>query len=433
MDAIYFLLSIFIAKSIYMTMRLCGYQASTYPGYVVEKMNKFFLQQIRSRYKESIILVSGTNGKTTTTTILSSILGATNKIVLSNESGSNMSRGIISLLTTNCSWLGRLKADYLVLEVDEAYMPLVAEQLLPDVVLLLNVTRDQLDRYGEVVKTAQLLGRAAEFADKVVVNYKDKFIVNATTNSKHKRLFFTASTDIHKQISNEDDFATVKETQSRINKRIDVILTSYEKKKNDIYQFKILCRDSGEQEFTWKVSGLHNVLNATAAIAVSRIFIKDIQTISNGLKHVSLPLGRGSVVNVAGKDIRLCLIKNPAGFTQSINSYLDLNSKTEYAIFINDNIADGQDISWLWDVRLDKLLGKLNRPIFVGGNRRYDTALCLKYQKIDYKLLADGDSTSQFIDLLKCSTGNKIIVFHTYTAMTEITKHLEKLKCQRYN
>lgn len=430
MDAIYFLLSILIAKSLYTVMRLFGYKASTYPGYAVESLNKFFLRQARGRYRGSIILVSGTNGKTTTTAILSSILGTTDKIVLSNESGSNMSRGIISLLATNCSWTGKISADYLVLEVDEAYMPKVAEQLLPDVVLLLNVTRDQLDRYGEVVKTAKLLSRAAEFADKVVVNYNDKFIVNTTTDYKNKILFFAASTDIHKQISNEDDFGATAEMESTTDREIDVILTAYKEHKHNYFDFGVQYKGVEKQEFRWRVRGLHNALNATAAIAVAGLFSSEMSVIRNGLNSVSLPLGRGDVVDIGGKNVRLCLIKNPVGFTQSVESYLDIDSDTDCAFFINDNIADGLDISWLWDVRLDKFIGTLAQPVFVGGSRKYDTALCLKYQNIDYELLEGEGVVSQLTDLLKRSTRDDVTIFHTYTAMTEISRYLENSKAQ---
>jgi lipid II isoglutaminyl synthase (glutamine-hydrolysing) len=351
---------------------------------------------------KGIIIVSGTNGKTTTTHFIASALKRSGLRVFTNHSGSNMTRGLLSSIARYSSYKGELNYDIAVLEVDEAYAASLSATLKPRISVLTNVYRDQLDRFGETDNVASLLGTLAKnTAETIIYNANDNRVSRVVKGSKAKLVSFGYDSSLASGFVDEDRMhdGSIKNEASG---SMDFTLLRAED------NCVILSHDKKDYKIPVQFEGMYNYANITAAAAAVSCISDKWATDLVGVKP---PYGRGEMVLYKGKKFILQLVKNPAGFRSAIDIY----SEYPCLIVVNDAVADGRDVSWLWDVDFDIL--KKRKSVSVSGSRAYDMALRLKYSDITTADIQTDVSKSLKLFLEKQPFG---VVFLTYTAMLQV-------------
>lgn len=424
-------LAIAAGKAARFASRLRG-GGSALPGLVAERIDPAFLTHALAGLPGGIVVVSGTNGKTTTTKMLVAILRAHGRRVFTNPTGSNFTRGVISSMLAELPLTGRLDADMAVVELDEAHSLNFAKAVRPTHALLLNVARDQLDRFAEIDYTAGLLTRLAEqVGTGLVLNRDDSFISRIAavvgTGGPEIRYFGVHPSIAHRlpelqeQDVRFDDVAAVPDVTDA-----DALLTPIDER-----SFSILfgAQDAPEAPTPNDVGplqlrqrGLAAMINATAATAMARMLLGDdfSETLAMGaLERVEPPFGRGEVIDVDGQPLELVLVKNPAGFTVALGTYGSTPVTTMIAI--NDNYADGRDVSWLYDVSFESLRG--TGVAMTSGVRAYDMALRLRYDGVETERV-EQDLGTALETFLTAYPGVPKRIFCTYTAMMTLRRNL---------
>jgi len=401
-----------IGKTVRMAMRLRG-GGSALPGLVIEKIDPGFIARTLSSVPRGVVIVSGTNGKTTTTKIVVELLEAAGLKVFTNRTGSNFSRGVAAALIGEVTALGTLDADIAVLELDEAWAVKFVQLVKPRYSLLLNVMRDQLDRFGEIDTTARLLENIANATtDTVVLNRDDpRVCAIRTTGLTAKPVFFGTTTELLTLMPTDD---ALKSGGAAANETIaaDVLLTNIAKQ-TATYQI-----DGRDFHIEMQLNGVYNLLNAAAALSLVRQITPDtpIDTLTSALATVRPAFGRGETIVLDGTPIELILVKNPSGFRLALLSF---SHQAPTMIAINDNYADGRDVSWLWDVDFTPL----HTVAMVAGTRAYDMALRLGYDDIS-PTAVEPDLTAALHQFLAGEPGTPKHIFCTYTAMITLRKLL---------
>ncbi len=399
---------------------------SALPGLVAERVDPNFLRRALADVRGGIVVVSGTNGKTTTTKMLVAILRAHGKRVFTNPTGSNFTRGVISAMLAELPLSGRLRADLAVLELDEAHALRFADAVPPTHALLLNVARDQLDRFAEIDHTAKLLTTlAGQTRTGLVLNRDDSFIsriaANAPTGTQIR--YFGLHPEIAHRLPElreadvrfEDDAALLALTDN------DALL-----KPRDERTFDILFGAEGGGDDLGPIElqqrGLAAMINATAATAMAKLLLADTfneAAAAGALAQVAPPFGRGETIDADGRPLELVLVKNPSGFTVALGTYR--SSPVTTMIAINDNYADGRDVSWLYDVSFDSL--RTVGVAMTSGIRAYDMALRLHYDDVRTEQV-EQDLAVALDAFLAEHPGEPLRIFCTYTAMMTLRRIL---------
>lgn len=409
------LLTIWLGKLLRLATRLTGGGGSALPGYVIERLNRGFLKRCLTRLPRDVIIVTGTNGKTTTTKLISDLLSAHDLRVLTNRSGGNFVRGIISTIVEKISWVGSLPYDIAVFEQDEAYAVRFVRQYKPRAVVALNVGRDQLDRFGEIDRTAELIGEVVASAREfVVLNANDPRIAGLRSKIKDQTAiaWFGHAEKMATEFVTDDQHHAVKKPSYYRAANIDVELKSVV-----AGRLKLVINDE-PYNFRSNLEGAQNGLNTAAAIAtVIRSYPKaSTETISEALATAAPAFGRGEVIQLKnGGQLKLQLVKNPASFRHNLRQ---LGRYDAIGIAINDDYADGRDVSWLWDVDFTNL--KPSKVIYCGGTRAYDMAVRLKYDEVGTQVVTPRVST--FLSHILKDDGQDKVIFCTYTAMLQLRK-----------
>ncbi len=389
------------------------------PGLVVEKLFPSYVGAMLNKLPEGVVIITGTNGKTTTTKMVVHLLKANGKKVLTNSTGSNLTRGIASSISQHAKISGKLPFDIAVLEIDEATARRLVRMVRPRWTLALNVSRDQLDRYGEVDTIASYIKAAMEASEKVVVNADDPNLLKAAQGLADKRVhYFGFSDKLGRFFPNDYELAAIDapSRQSKAAKSPDVQLADF-KKRSATYLI-----NGRKYSADLKLSGQHNFLNGAAALALARQLLPDVsaEDLVRELADVPLAFGRGEKYRLkGGGTVELVLVKNPASFTQALASYG--SSNVNLMIAINDNIADGRDVSWLWDVNFGPLASK--KVGLTSGRRAADMALRLRYDDIGVGEIEPDPIRA--LSRLDHKSGEHVILA-TYTAMLRLYAKLSK-------
>lgn len=400
-----------LGKGLRAATRLRRGAGQALPGLVIERLFPRYFAKMLQQLPEGVIVITGTNGKTTTTKMVVELLRANGKRVLTNPTGSNLTRGINSTLIHQAKATGHLPFDIAVLELDEAYARQFVRQIAPRWVVALNVTRDQLDRFGEVDTAAQMIIETMQHASAgVVTNADDPRLSEAAKRLEAAQVsLFGVDKALQDFFPSDDELVAVsaRNRYDSSDQPADVQLVSFH---GQTVTYRL-----GGKNYTadLQLNGQHNFQNAAAALALTMHLIPqlDPKTLMTQLADVRPAFGRGEQFSLKnGSTVRVVLVKNPAGFRQSMASFLP--AKAAVMIAINDNIADGRDLSWLWDVDFAPL--QRENIALVTGKRAADMALRLSYdnisvQQIEPDLLA---ALQQFASL----PGDKLL-FTTYTAM----------------
>jgi len=439
------LLVIWIAKlSAALSKRLGRGEASALPGLVAERLHSNILEHFGRQLSQGSVLVTGTNGKTTTTRMIAAALSSDEQTLLVNRSGSNLSRSLVSSFILASDWRGRVSADMAVFEVDEAAFPEVFEALKPKAVVILNLFRDQLDRYGELNTLASKLQQALKGTKaKVVLNADDPLIAwlghdlpNATyfglRQASVKKLDHDYAADStacpvcgRALIYQEIFYAHVGiySCSKKHFKRPQPIVVGSTTRVTLNQSQTTLEIDGKTHQLNLELPGLYNVYNAMAAITMASQLGHDVTEIIKSVESSPAAFGRAETIRINDRQLQIFLVKNPTGFNQVIQAYGAEPKASPLLILVNDLIADGRDVSWLWDVAFEDM--PESPVVVVGGTRVYDLALRLKYAGVEAQAQASlNEAMKAFVESIP--EGGKGIVLPTYTAMLELRKELSK-------
>lgn len=397
---------------------LLGKNGGALPGLIAEKLSPKVLADTLGALPDGVIVVTGTNGKTTTTKIITDILRGSGKHVLTNKMGSNFTRGIASEVVRTSSLGKNLPHDVAVIELDEAYAKKFVQIVRPSYVVALNVMRDQLDRFGEIDTTAQLIASAMQRATRgVIVNGNDVRLCNAAEKLTVPVRYYGVAKKLLEHFPADDDLLAVETTgdtmHGETSKKISVELSDFDGQ-HVTYTFDGTQKASGNLT----LPGQYNFQNGAAALALVRELLPDTKPayLIEQLSTVKPAFGRGEVISYDGKEVEIILIKNPSGFRLALASF---ENPADTLIAINDNDPDGRDVSWLWDVSFESLVSS---SVYTTGSRAHDMALRLQYDNVPVggSLPNLTAAVRQFMSL---PPGNTKRIFCNYSAMLAIRKH----------
>ncbi len=422
-------------------MNLLGFGATALPGWLALKIEPRLIIKLTASLKKNI-LVTGTNGKTTTTRLIASIFKEAGQPFIHNRSGSNLLRGLASVLIKEANLKGKILArTWGLWEVDEAVFPLACEQIKPQVVLIANLFRDQLDRYGEIDKVAQswhqaLLKLPATSA--VVLNADDATVASLGKNLKSKVFYYGLAEENWGRA--EPDHASDATLCPYCLQKLTYSLCfgghmgNYSCPRCGQIQPKkhFILKKTALKEVSEKLPGVYNLYNLAAANALTTALNFSEKQIIAGLKNFKPAFGRMEKVSLDHKTLHLFLVKNPTGFNEVIKTLTShslpkgVRRHLTCLIAINDLIADGTDVSWLWDVNFESLIPYL-KTVIVSGRRAYDMALRLKYAQhpFGFKFYLQPQIKKALNQFLLYNEAD-LYVLPTYTAMLHIRKILNQ-------
>lgn len=400
---------------------------SAFPGLVMEKFHPNFVAEELAKLPRGVVVVSGTNGKTTTTKMVVQLLESQGLKVFTNRTGSNFVRGVAAALLGEMSLDGKFDADIAVLELDEAHAVHFVRKVKPRYSLLLNVLRDQLDRFGEIDTTRRMLATVAgATTGTVVLNREDPRIRSLAENSPEgtQVSYYGLSDKLRALFPSDDEMRLGPDAQTQTVERPElpgaaVVLKDF---KGTQATFDL---DGQGVQGTINLYGVYNIFNAAAAMALTREVMGEqlkVDKLLAELEHIAPAFGRGETLTVNGQTLQLLLVKNPSGFRLSLASA----DARDYAtmITINDAYADGRDVSWLWDVDFHSLAA--GGVSMVSGVRAYDMALRLEHDDVAVQTINE-DLEQALSSFIAQSEGRPMRIFCTYTAMLAIRKELAKI------
>lgn len=448
-----FLLSLWSAKFLSLLIRIFKLgQASNFPGKIALSLQKDFLKHFILKESCKVIVITGTNGKSTTTRFLSNALTTASKKTIFNKSGANLLSGIATLFSTCANVLGKISHEYIILETDEATLPLLTDQIKINFVGITNLFRDQLDRYGELDTTIKLIEKGINKDKNIVLilNADDPRI--AYLNSPNKKYFYglniidsldNSNDSNNKWLTDPEEITSCPKCNNilKFEKKflahlgnykcsacklarpeLDFEITNYKTDEQTLY-FDLLTKKIKSGFFIHMI-GVFNLYNALCAIACIKTISPDATNvhIQRSFQSYSTIFGRGEKITLGNKTSWIYLIKNPTGATEVLKTLTGIPN-ARFMIAINDNFADGRDVSWLWDVRFD-ILSSHKKEIFVSGKRAYDMALRLKYADISQeRIKINDDLISSLKDAVKSTDEQEtLFILPTYTALLELQK-----------
>jgi UDP-N-acetylmuramyl tripeptide synthase len=430
-----------------------GNKGSSLPGRVALKIYSGVLRDLAAQVRKQIIVVSGTNGKTTTSNMIYGILSAAGYKIVANLEGANLISGVTTSFINSAGLDGKIDCDFAVLEVDEANIPVVLDELSPGVVVLTNIFRDQLDRYWELEKVTGVIHKSLKKRNKnitLILNADDPLIaqferttglpvifyglsgsersVNASTQTREAQYCPFCGSQLDYEFYHYGQLGRYRCSGcgfARPAVRVEAV-------EPRITDGAINCRlhfDRQEAALTIQVQGLYNLYNAMAAFAAGLHIGVDVPLMLKSLNRYRPVLGRMEKFSYRGKNAFLSLVKNPTGFNEGLFDLLSMRGTKSVFFAINDNDADGKDISWLWDVDFEGLNKDYNRVTrFVcSGSRGEEIALRLKYAGLPVdKIVVYKDMKQGIKSALECRS-DLAYLFSTYTALWSVHKILNSL------
>lgn len=423
----------------YLIKKLNRGSGVTLPGYVARLIDPGILSAMSAMVKEKTIVTMGTNGKTTTNAILYHALKAEGKKVIINRTGANMLNGIISAFVLATDRHSRLDADYACIEVDEIASVRVLPQLKPDCALLTNISRDQLDRFGEVDITFQKLKTGVNSVPDttLIINCDD--VLSYTLASESKNQFVTYG--ISEQIFDDISRSEIRESIfcRSCGKKLEYEFFHYGQL--GIYHCPNCGLSRPNPDFTatdielvdelyhFHMDGMqihstartpYNIYNTLSAYAALNALGAGREHFPDMIESFDYGNNRESIFTIKGARVQLHLAKNPIGFQQKISLVLKDKKPKDIIIQINDTYQDGEDVSWLWDVDFQYLADSEAASITTCGTRRHDMGLRLKYEDIPCSSTTDMRST--ITDRIQNGTGNLYVIVN-YSGLYR-TNHL---------
>jgi lipid II isoglutaminyl synthase (glutamine-hydrolysing) len=412
---------------------------TTAPGRMLLKVAPGSLRRMAAELESGSMLLSATNGKTTTAAMIAACLERARRPVVHNRAGSNMAWGVATALLD----AGREHGQFGLFEVDEAWLPSVAEQVEPRLLLLFNLFRDQLDRYGELElladRWAELVGRLDGEA-RFVLNADDPLVADLgrgrsgvtyfgleddsqalpsmqhAADSKHCRNCGAAYAYEAVYLGHLGRYRCPNCGRERpvpqvaaTGVRLDGMSGSHVR----------LATPQGTLELGLPLPGLYNVYNAVAAAAAALELDVPLTTVGEALEGFGGAFGRVETIPMDGRGVSILLIKNPAGANEVLRTLNLEEGRLDLWLALNDRIADGRDVSWIWDADFEVLAGRVRRATCT-GTRAEEMALRLKYAEIDAEIEVERDLERSLDAAVKDTAGERLYALPTYTALLEL-------------
>lgn len=443
-----FILALSTGRLVSTLIKLKGGGATAAPGYYALKIDPDLTRKLAKNLDKNI-LVSGTNGKTTTSRLIAHILSQKYQVV-HNRQGSNLIRGIASTLLKN--HLTKKQKGIGLWEVDEAALREAVLQTSPDFIVLLNLFRDQLDRYGEVnsLRTKwQKIVSALPKSSTLILNADDPGIAYLAKFAKCKVVFF----GIEDKKINLPEVSNVGDTKYCPNcsrkliystqfsshighyqcsncefKRPKIQVSASNLKFNPDFSSQISITINYQRStLNYQLPGLYNAYNVLAAASVVSTMEYSLAETKSKIAGFPAAFGRFQKIEAKNKNILVFLVKNPTGANEVLRTLASSKDLNILAI-LNDNFADGKDVSWIWDTNWE-IVAPSVKNMFVSGIRSWDLANRLKYAglKINKEDVERNINYSIKKSLEKLSNNDTLIILPTYTALLEVQKSLSKL------
>ena len=396
------------------------------------------------------IVVTGTNGKTTTSRMIEKSMEDSGMDYFSNKSGANMLSGIVAEFAMNCTLTGKNKHKYALVECDEAHFKNVSKYIDAKCVVVTNVFRDQLDRYGEVTHTLNSILTGIKNSPNAVVciNADCSLSVSMKDQIPNKVVFYGVESEIYKNrvqevsdapycIKCKTEYVYDYVTYGHLGgfrcpkcgyHRPDAQVAVEKVLESTADSSKILVRFGGkEYEATVNLPGGYNIYNATAMIAAGYVMGMEDKVIINALNSFECGFGRMEKFTVNNTDVRMILIKNPAGCNQVLNFLSNLTEPALFIVALNDRFADGTDISWIWDVDFEKLnnISDMLTGVWVTGRRADEMAMRMKYTGLPIEKIRVIKDYNELIAQAVAQDA-PVYLMPTYTAMLDIREIFSK-------
>lgn len=406
-------------------------RGSTYPGKLALQFDKNILDTLAKDYE--IVVVTGTNGKTLTTALTVGILKEAYGQVLTNPSGANMITGIVSsFLTAKKSKSGKKIA---VLEIDEASLPRITQYIKPSLFVFTNIFRDQMDRYGEIYTTYQLIIDGAKNAPEATILANGDSPLFASKELVNPVKYYGFNTEDHEpQLAhyNTEGILCPKcqaILQYRLNTYANLghyICLNCDFKRPELdYQLTALTKTTNVssafvidgQEYSINVGGLYNIYNALAAVAVAEFFGLSPEQIKAGFEKSRAVFGRQETFSIGDKSCTLVLIKNPVGASQALEMIKLADYPFSLSVLLNANYADGIDTSWIWDANFELIQEMDITEINAGGVRHSEIARRLRVSGYDSSKISEKESLEEVMQAIEKQESKHAYILATYTAM----------------
>ena len=432
-------LAVAVARLVRALIRRAGRGGTTAPGRVLLRLDRHAIAHLGKRLQGGAVLVSATNGKTTTASMLAAAVERDGGAVVRNRAGSNMSWGVATALLE----AGRRSGELGLFEVDEAWLVPVAGELEPRMLVLGNLFRDQLDRYGELEaiadRWADLTAERDGLSD-LVLCADDPLIADLGRDRQRVSYFGV-----------EDDSVALPELQHAADSKhcrrcghayaYEAIYMGHlgryrcpncgrERPAPQVAAERVVLRGmagtdlslrtpAGVAQVRLPLPGLYNVYNALAAATAALELGVTLDRLREGLERVPAVFGRVETIAVGGRDVSILLVKNPAGTNEVLRTLTLEGGRLDLWLALNDGIADGRDVSWIWDADFELLVGHA-RHVTCSGTRAEEMALRLKYAGVDAPIEVERDLGRSLDAAVAAGDGGPLFALPTYTALLEL-------------
>jgi lipid II isoglutaminyl synthase (glutamine-hydrolysing) len=436
-----------LARAVGVVSRLRGRGGTSLPGKLLVRMDSSAIGALAARLPRGSVVVSATNGKTTTAGMAASVLRCAGISLVHNQAGANMAGGIASTLLAAAGRHDTIAGELGLFEVDELWLDRLAAQLHPRVVVLGNLFRDQLDRYGELDTIAERWAGAVSDSGpaaqaRLVCNADDPLVADLgreradvvyygvdddslalegmahAADTKHCRRCGAPYTFDAVYLGHLGHYHCPSCGQRRPSPTVLARSVTLEGVRSARFQ---LSTPAGDAEVKLALPGLYNVYNALAAAALAVAMEIPLAEIVAGLQGTRAAFGRAETVKVGGRETRILLVKNPAGANEVLRTLALEPGEHDLLGVLNDNTADGHDVSWIWDADFELLAGRVRRAT-CSGTRAPELALRLKYAGVEPERIAVVEDLAHALDRAAADyldEGGKppLYVLPTYTAM----------------
>lgn len=441
-------LSVAACKAARSGLRIMHRGGTALPGKAAMVFDKKILE-VTSRGVQ-VIVVTGTNGKTTTCRMLEHALTSSGYSALANKSGANLLSGVTAEFTADSAWNGRARKKYAVIECDEAALKQVVPLVHPKVLAVTNLFRDQLDRYGEVMHTQEEIRRGIRLVPEAILclNADDSLVADLARDVPNPVVFYGFNTPVGEQKEVEISDATrcircgtkyryTYHTYAHLGgfycpkcgwKRPDVqvAVTAVNSVSADGSNVRMKFIDGAEENVQIALPAIYNAYNALAAVAAYQAAGHRREEILQSLATVHSSFGRMETFDLDGTRVQMILVKNPAGCNQAL-AYLHSLDEDYAAVFaLNDRTADGHDISWIWDADYEQVCSDSHlKKIFVTGDRAEDLKVRMKYAGADAGAIEIRRDTNELFRRMK-QCGLPVFVLPNYTSMLSLRAALSE-------
>ena len=420
-------------------LRMLNRGGTAFPGSVALKIDPEVLSSASKGVRT--IIVTGTNGKTTTSLMIAKGMEKAGYDYFANGTGANLLNGITSAFIHNTDMMGKPLKKFAVIECDEASLKYVAPLVKPEVVVVTNLFRDQLDRYGEVMTTLSKIREALVMVqDSVLCLNGDCSLTSSLGDLPNRTYFFGMSEDFAEHDENElsdaprcikcsDAYEYDYRTYGHLGS-FRCPKCGYSRPQLDVYLSHMIEMNSRHTDMDVHIidhdtkvrvalPAVYNAYNALAAICAFKGAGLSEEAVINSLMHMRSAFGRMENFTMGKSTAQMILVKNPAGCNQTLDYLKTLEKRYTLILILNDGYADGKDISWIWDSNYEKLVGnEMIEEVVVSGDRRDDMMIRIKYAGFDMNKVRECVTTTELVDVIRHS--GKAVILPNYTAMLQM-------------